>query len=371
MRAYHLPHYLFLLTVLFLLTAVTSCASFEKKSASSETKIIQHTTDADKMISQRVKDAATKVESNFVLSQAENYEYYAPYTWRKIKSSLLEMHTLVNDFDPSDQGFFGGPTESKVLKSIRQAQASMDGAQQTKTLVTSFLARPLADINYLEPKIDDTWKIDFERIKDDIIGLIADLEYDENIANHQASRDTLQRKIHLLEIRIVKDHYYSPLQAEFEKLDSQLIPSSYEQIQNELQQLDNHITQSPRDQENLTKAANLVKDNIQRAQHIVTDVNWINSLAKSQRENIVLHYRNGLEVLSLKLLNKDLSTLSYQDQIDEFEAAVVAKIRHNRMLKMEQLNDQGTEIEQLKSQLVKLPTNTTKAVNLTASNNIE
>ncbi|MFT5880963.1 MAG: nicotinamide mononucleotide adenylyltransferase [Moritella sp.] len=371
MRAYHLPHCLFLLTVLLFLTAVTSCASFEKKSASREIQIIQHTTDANKMISQRVKDAATNVERNVVLSQAENYEYYAPSTWKKIKSDRAKMHILVNNFDPSDQGFFGGPSESTVLKSIRQTQASMDKAMQTKTLVNGFLAQPQADIKYLEPKINNTWKIDFERINDDLIRLIANLEYDDNIANHRASRDALQKKIDDLEILIVKGHYYSPLQAKFEKLDSQLIPSSYEQIQNELQQLDYRITQSPRDQENLTQAANLVKDNIQRAQHIVTDVNWINGLAKSQRENIVLHYRNGLEALSLKLLNKDLSTLSYKDQINEFEAAVVEKIRHNKMLKMEQLNEQGTEIEQLKSQLVKLHTSTTKTVNLTVSNKVE
>lgn len=371
MRAYHLPHYFSLLTVLFLLTAVTSCASFEKKSTSRDTESIQHTTAADKIISQRVNDAATKVESNFILSQAENYAYYAPYTWKKIKSDIARMRTLVNDFDPSDQGFFGGPSESEVLKSIRHTQTSIDAAQQAKALVNSFLAQPLADIKYLEPQIDATWKIDFERINEDLIELITGLEYDSNIANHQRSRDTLQKNIRQLEIHIVKKNYYSPLQAKLEKLDSQLIPSSYEQIQHELQQLDNRITQAPRDQDTLTQAANVVRDNIQRAQHIITDVNWINGLTKSQRENIVLHYRNGLEALSLKLLNKDLSTLSYQEQMEQFEAAVVAKIRHNKMLKMEQLNEQDTEIEQLKSQLMELHTDTTKTVNLTVSDIIE
>jgi hypothetical protein len=70
----------------------------------------------------------------------------------------------------------------------------------------------------------------------------------------------------------------------------------------------------------------MVKKAIQSAEHITTDVNWINGLDINQHEEIVLRYRATLEGLGTHFINQDLSNLSYKAQVQTFELALAAKL---------------------------------------------
>ncbi|WP_420271267.1 hypothetical protein, partial [Moritella viscosa] len=229
-------------------------------------------------------------------------------------------------FDPNDQGFFGGPSESTVLEDIAEVSNELIKAQKTKTQVTVFLAQPLADIEYLAPKIDTVWQRDFVIINQDLSHIINMIEEDYLVSRQEFERDKLQKKISELEINIVTADYYFPLEDQFNLLNQQLIPLSYNNVSQGLQQLNTIIITSPRDTALLTTTANLITNGIQRAEHITTDVSWINGLDIKQREQIVLHYRTTLEGLGTKFIGQDLSNLSYKAQVQTFELALTAKL---------------------------------------------
>lgn len=315
MKKFKLTH----TVLLFIL--VTGCANVEQ-SAYTAAELQQ----ANMQQSQRVNDAANQVETDYLKAIDKSFNYYVPNTWKSIQKDLISMRQLVKKFDPSDQGFFGGPSEQKVLTSISDVSNQLLQAKETKIKVITFLAKPLADIEYLKPKVDTTWQRDFNSINQNMNTLINNIEKNYAQSRQQSARDKLQGKINELEINIVTADYYSPLEKKLEQLNKQLIPLSYNHVLQDLQQLNHVITTTPRDTRLLTAVANLVKKDIQSAQHVTTDVVWINKLNKKQREEIVLHYRATLESLGLNFIDQDLSNLSYKAQVQTFEFALSAKL---------------------------------------------
>jgi len=318
MRIFKLTH-----TVL-LLTLITGCSSFEKKTTA--TADLQQSKVINVQLSQKVNDATTQVEQDYLKAKDENFAYYAPNTWQSIERNLLSARKLINRFDPNNQGFFGGPSETTVLTSIKEVSDKLKQAQNTKNQVLTFLAKPLADIEYLTPKINDEWKKEFASINQDLNQLIDTIDAGYTVEKQQNSRKRLQTKIHDLEINIVTANYYSPLKQQFSHLNRQLIPQSYNAVSQGLQQLNGVIAASPRDTAALTAAANAVKNDIQSAEHVTTDVKWINNLDKKQREEIVLQYRASIEKLGHKFLDQDLSNLSYKAQVSTFERELSAQL---------------------------------------------
>ncbi|MFT5759703.1 MAG: hypothetical protein ACI9LM_004470 [Alteromonadaceae bacterium] len=318
MRILKLTH-----TALFI-TLVTGCASFDKRAPA--TADLQQSKITNIQLNKTVNDAVTQIEQDYLAAKDENFNYYAPRTWQYIEQDVVEMRQLVNRFDPNNQGFFGGPSESTVLTSITDVSEQLILAQQYKNQIMTLLAQPLADIEYLTPKIGKEWQRELETINQDIDQFIRNVEKKYPESKQKFDRDKLQKKIHDLEINIVIANYYSPLEKQFNQLDKQLIPQSYNKASQGLQQLNRLITKVPRDTTALTNAANQIKKDIQSAEHITTDVTWINNLDKNQREEIVLHYRATLEGLGHKFLNQDLSNLSYKAQVSTFERVLSAQL---------------------------------------------
>lgn len=305
-----------------LITLMSGCANFENKMAS--TAELQRMAEINIQANKRVNNTASLVEQRYLKATDENFKFYAPNTWKSIQKDIVDMHDIVNRFDPSDQGFFGGPSEEKVLSSIRDVNDGLTQAEHAKARIISFLSKPLADIEYLTPKITPTWQRDFASINKALSKLISNIETN-NVSSRQAeNRDDLQQKLSELEVNIVTAEYYTPLEAKFNQLNPNLIPQSYNRVQLELQNLTTVITLSSRDVVALDDAANLANKYIQSAEHVSRDVDWINRLDKKQREQVVLHYRSTLEDLGHKFLGQDLSDLSYKQQVNTFKLELSA-----------------------------------------------
>ena len=310
-------------TVLFL-TLATGCASFEKKVTTAAE--LQQNKATNSQLNQQVNDATTQVEQAYLEAKEENFSYYAPRTWASVEENIVAMRKLVNRFDPNDQGFFGGPSESAVLASIADVSTLLSQAHDSKNKVMTFLMQPLADIAYLSPQISEERQREFSSITQDLEQLIDSIDANYVLVKRERARKQLQAKITDLELSIVTAKYYSPLKEQLKFLNRQLIPQSYDKASLGLQQLNVVIAASPRDKAALSEAANTVSNYLKSAEHISADVKWINSLDKNQREEIVLQYRTVIENLGLKFLNQDLSNLSYKAQVSKFERALSTQL---------------------------------------------
>lgn len=335
------------ITYLFFILLV-GCSSVDSNTNNSNktiTNIASH---------QRVTDAVAKTESDYEIALEQKYDYLAPKTWKKAQKSMTRMRNIVSEFDADDQGFFGGPSEGKVLSYVNSAQQYLDKAKAHQAKASQFLAKPIADMDYLRPSITKPWQRDYSKLEKSLSRLIISFEKNSDINRHTKSKDKLVKSITLLEINIVKADIYEPLNNEFKLLSSRLIPTTYRTTKADLQKLNTTIQTSPRNRAEIDTNALTVKNDLSRAKHISSAVKWINKIPKSQRENIVLHYRNKFESLSKALLKEDLSTYSFTEQIEIFSNKYAELKDKNANINTAKIEDYKQQVERLKLEIESL-----------------
>jgi len=287
----------------------------------------------------KVKGLAEHIEQQYQAAKEQNYVYFAPDSWRDVNSDVRAMRTLVARFDPNDQGFFGGPSESKVIDKIEEAQEALDKAVRIKQLVSVFLAQQLADIEYLSPQVHGQWQNSLNDINESTADLIADIEDDGSTDGYEKRSSTVQARLLQLEIRIVKSNYYTPLVKKMKKMDQNLIPQTYAKIQQSLQQLNDAIMFSTRNKNIIENIVAKVENDLRRANSVTTEVKWINSINHSESEKIALRYRDALSTAAFNLFSEDISSLTYVEQITYFNDAL-----HNKLEQQQSLNDEQAQL---------------------------
>ncbi|NQZ51038.1 MAG: hypothetical protein HRT95_12965 [Moritella sp.] len=285
---------------------------------------------------QKIKALAEHVEQQYDAGKDDNYVYFAPDSWKRINSAVRTMRTLVANFDPNDQGFFGGPSESKVMDKIEDAQEALDNAVRIKILVSEFFTQQLADIAYLSPQVHGQWQNELDDINETIADLIADIEDDDSTDGYEKRSARVQDRLLQLEIIMVKSTSYTPLVKKMKKLDRDLIPQTYAQNQQRITQLNDAIVLAPRNQHIIDTIIVKVEDDLRRAINVTTEVKWINRIDRSESEKIALRYRDAIATVAFDLFAEDISSLTYIEQIAYFDHALRNKLDQQQALNEEQ-----------------------------------
>jgi len=300
---------------------------------------------------QKVTDKAAKVEQLYLSAKNDNVIYFAPEHWSTVKSKLAEMRSQVNEFDPNDQGFFGGPSEDDVIESIDETEAALASAAKIKTLVAAYLAQPVEDVTYLTPKIKPQWKKSFAAINRSLANLIADIEDDEETTGYDERRAKIQASLFKLEVKVVINTHYTPLLKRSSQLTKSLIPASYKIVQQELAKLNSAIAIAPRDITVIDVLTKDVENALLRAKNVTTEVKWIRSIERSKAEEIALRYRHTVEEIAQNLVSEDISSLTFDEQMSKIESLVNAKINNIQVAEEKSRAEQAVLIDALKAQL--------------------
>ncbi|QUM78044.1 hypothetical protein HWV00_18510 [Moritella sp. 24] len=314
---------------------LSGCASTESAQNNAHNTNDVEIIDEATLAIQKVKALADRVEQQYQSAKEQDYVYFAPDSWKDVNSSVRTMRTLVTQFDPNDQGFFGGPSESKVIDKIEYAQEALDKAVRIKALVSEFLAPQLADVAYLLPQVHGQWQSELTDINESMADLIADIEDDDSTSGYDKRSAAVQARLLQLEIRVVKSKYYTPLVKKMKKLDQDLIPQTYTQIQLSVKQLNDAIIFAPREHLVIEKIVTKVEDDLRRANNVTAEVRWINSVDRSESEKIALRYRDAVATVAFNLFSEDISSLTYVEQVSYFEDAI-----HNKLNQQKALNDE-------------------------------
>ena len=318
---------------------LSGCASTESTQESIHNTNDVEVMDEAALAMQKVKALTEHVEQQYESSKDENYVFFAPDSWKQVNSAMSTMRTLVTQFDPNDQGFFGGPSESKVIDKIEEAQAALDNAKRIKELVSVFLTKQLADIEYLTPQVHGSWQSELNDINETIADLIADIEDDNSAKGYEKRSAVVQNRLLQLEIKIVKSNYYTPLIKKMKALDQDLIPQTYVLVEQSVKQLDGAIILEPRNKSVIETIAAKVEDDLRRANNVTTEVNWINRVARSKSEQIALRYRNAIATMAFNLFDEDISSLTYVEQVAYFDHTL-----RNKLAQQQALNDEQAQL---------------------------
>jgi len=184
----------------------------------------------------------------------------------------------------------------------------------------------MADVAYLTPKIQMQWQGELKKINNTIIDVIADIEDEGNTSGFETRRANIQVRVLKLEIKMVKNTHFTPLLGQMQKLDQDLIPKSYAQVKASLVKLNDSISLNPRNMAVINNLVSVVESDLSRAKNVSMEVNWINSIEPEDHEDIALRYRNAFEKISLSIIEKDISSLSYNQQMVRFESEINDKL---------------------------------------------
>lgn len=340
------------MAVIISAAGLSGCASTESMQASVDNSNTVAVIDEAALAIQKMKVLAEHVEQQYDAGKDADYVYFAPDSWKRINSAVRSMRTLVANFDPKDQGFFGGPSESKVLDKIEEAQAALDNAVRIKILVSEFLMQQLADIDYLSPQVHGQWQNELHDISESTAELIADIEDDDSTDGYEKRSAIVQNRLLQLEIRMVKSNFYTPLVKQMQQLDQDLIPVTYAQLQQGIAALNDAIVLAPRNQHSIDTVIAKVEDDLRRADNVTMEVNWINSIERSKSEKIALRYRDAIATVALNLFAEDISSLTYIEQIAYFDNVLRHKLSQQQALNDEQAQLITTLKEKLKDALI-------------------
>lgn len=300
---------------------------------------------------QKVNDHAAKVEQLYLSAKNDNVAYFAPEHWSSVKAKLAKMRSQVTEFDPNDQGFFGGPSEEDVLEAIDETEAVLVSASKIKQLTASYLAQPVEDVAYLTPKIKPQWQKTFASINRSLASLIADIEDDEDTAGYDERRSDIQTRLFKLEVKVVINNHYTPLLKRSAQLSKTLIPESYKLVLQELAKLNSAIAIAPRDMTVINALTKDIENALLRAENVTTEVKWIRSVQRGKAEQIALRYRNAVEKAAQNLVATDISSLTFAEQVNQLETLVNAKINDLRLAEEQEDAKQTVLIDALKAQL--------------------
>lgn len=170
----------------------------------------------------------------------------------------------------------------------------------------------------------------------------------------ETRREKIQDRLLRLEIKTVKNVHYMPLFEQLGQLNQELIPQSYLQVEESLVQLNDTIEQSPRNVEAINNLVAGVENDLTRAKNVSLEVSWINSVNRLQSEDIALRYRNAFEKVAVKLIEKDISSLSFADQMVAFENELNIKSKQQAASEQKINAEQAALIDTLRAQLDEL-----------------
>ena len=126
--------------------------------------------------------------------------------------------------------------------------------------------------------------------------------------------------------------------SEFNLLDQELVPESYNKALNGLYSLERLIEKNPRDNTVIQQQLTASYRQIKQAASIAKEVVWVKSRIETSAERVVINYRDHLNSLNRYLGTEELTALDFQSQVRGIKDAVASKISQHD--KEKELSDQ-------------------------------
>ncbi|MGC3833197.1 hypothetical protein ACPSKX_02240 [Moritella viscosa] len=165
---------------------------------------------------------------------------------------------------------------------------------------------------------------------------------------HQKTK--LERDYKALEIDIIKRKVLRLPTSEFNSLDQEIIPESYNRALNSLYSLERLIETDPRNNTAIQQQLTVSHNKIKQADSIAKEVTWVKSRIETSAERVVINYRDHLSSLNSYLGTENLTSLDFQSQVNGIKDAVASKLSQRDKEKVrndEHLRNQLTELGRL------------------------
>lgn len=297
-----------------------------------------------------VNAAMNAVEILYQRGNKQDLAYYAPNNFALALNKREALLSMYEDYTPNGGNWFSNSGSEEIEAESVLFVQRMNKAFQAK-LMTEPLLAIMRDHDEFIQNIDvDGFESRVNKLRDATTKFAALIESRGTGLGLEHQKIKLERDYNSLEIDMIKRKVLRLPTAEFNSLEQELVPESYNKALNGLYSLERLIEKDPRDNKVIQQHLNGTFIQIKRAASIAKEVVWVKSRIDTSAERVVINYRDHLSSLNSYLGTEELTALDFQSQVSGIKDAVASKISQKdkaKVLKDKHLRSQLAELGRL------------------------
>lgn len=297
-----------------------------------------------------VNAAMNAVEILYQRGNREDLAYYAPVHFNLALKKRDELLTMYENYTPSGGSWFSNSGSEDIETESDVFVQRMNKAFQAK-LITEPLLAVIRDHDEFIQNVDiDGFESPLEKLRNATTQFAGLIESRGTGLGLEHQKVKLERDYKALEVDMIKRKVLRLPTNEFNLLDQDLVPESYNRALSSLYSLERLIEKDPRDntaiQKQLTKSFNQIK----QATSIAKEVVWVKTRIETSAERVVINYRDHLSSLNRYLGTEELTALDFQSQVSGIKDAVASKLTQrdkDKVMSEQHLRSQLAELGRL------------------------
>lgn len=296
-----------------------------------------------------VNAAMNAVEILYQRGNKQDLAYYSPVNFQLALKKRDELLKMYENYTPNSGSWFSNSGSEDIEIESELFVQRMNKAFQAKA-ITEPLLSVIRDHDEFIRSVDiDGFEARVDKLRESAARYAGQIETRGTGLGLEHQKTKLERDYKALEIDIVKRKTLRSPTNEFNQLNQEIVPESYNRALNGLYSLERLIEKDPRDnaaiQQHLTSTYNKIK----QAESIAKEVLWVKSRIETSAERVVINYREHLSSLNSYLGTEELTALDFQSQVSGIKDAVASKLTKKDKDKDKVRNDQH-----LRNQLAEL-----------------
>ncbi|PKH09485.1 hypothetical protein [Moritella sp. Urea-trap-13] len=297
-----------------------------------------------------VNTAMNTVETLYQRGNKQDLAYYAPSNFELALNKREKLLNMYEDYTPNGGSWFSSSGSEDI-----EAESALFVLRMNKAFQAKVITKPLLTIMRDHDEFIQTIDVDgfetiFDKLRNSTTQFAGLIESRGTGLGLEHQKIKLERDYNSLEIDMIKRKVLRFPTSEFNLLDQELVPESYNKALNGLYSLERLIEKDPRDNPAIQQQLTDSNIKIKQAESIGKEVMWVKSRIETSAERVVINYRDHLSSLNSYLGTEELTALDFQSQVSGIKAAMAAKISQqdkDKVLKEEKLQRQLAELGRL------------------------
>jgi len=297
-----------------------------------------------------VNAAMNAVEILYQRGNKQDLGYYAPINFELALQKREELLSMYEDYTPNGGSWFSNSGSDEIEAESELFVKRMNKAFQAKVITEPLLAIIRDHDEFIQNVDIEGFEARIDKLRTSTTQFTGQIETRGTGLGLEHQKIKLERDYNALEVDIIKRKVLRLPTSEFNLLDQELVPESYNRALNGLYSLERLIEKDPRENVAIQQHLNDSYNQIKRAASIAKEVVWVKSRIETSAERVVINYRDHLSSLNSYLGTEELTALDFQSQVSGIKDAVASKFSQRdkqKVLNEQHLRDQLAELGRL------------------------
>ena len=260
----------------------------------------------------------TKRMSTLASSETASFapQRYSPKHYAASKAAWEKLQKQYERFNKSKQG---AKDTKQISKHLDKLEFNLSQVNRIKVLNQTYFGYALSQLKLLDQLVTSKHQRAYDKALKQLYRSFAKIEKNNSIDGLAKAKSKIQKKLNLLESKMLVTRLVEPRKLALLQLNPKLIPIHYGDSVEALNTLEKALNDDPKAVSLIAKLIDRVKFSIAKAVAIESEVLKIKSVPKKQLETLAADYHQSLNSLADVLQVKRNEDMNYEQRIQSFK----------------------------------------------------